>query len=70
MLQAYNPFVMTAPEVQVVQRKLDETLAQIRQTQDPERKRALLKEMRVLMAQLDSLVFDHTRFPKRDETEE
>lgn len=57
---------MTEPDIATVERKLDETLAQPKNANDPERKRALLKQMRNLMAELDRLVFDHTRFPKAE----
>lgn len=56
--------VMTDPDVTTVERKLDETLAQLKATRDPERKRILLKQMRTQMMELDRLVFDHTRLPK------
>ena len=56
---------MTAPEIQVIQQKLDDTLAQLKDMHDPERKRELLKQMRSLMATLDKLVFDSTRIAKQ-----
>jgi hypothetical protein len=59
---------MSNPDIAGVEKKLDEIVAQLKATNDPERKRALLKQMRTLMAQLDSLVFDQTRFLKSDQT--
>ena len=52
---------MTKPEIAVVERKLEEVLTKLKDAHDPEQKRALLKQMRTLMAELDKLVFDHTR---------
>jgi hypothetical protein len=55
---------MSEPEVASIERKLAEILAQPKVTNDPERKRMLLKQMRTLMAGLDTIVFDHTRLQK------
>jgi hypothetical protein len=57
---------MAEPVVASLEKQLDETVVQLKATNDPERKRALLKQMRTLMEELDRLVFDHTRFPKSD----
>ncbi len=48
-----------------IEQKLDEIVTQLKNAHDPEQKRALLKQMRGLMAELDKLVYDHARFPQR-----
>jgi hypothetical protein len=51
---------MSDPEVSKIERKLEEILAPLKVTNNPERKRMLLKQMRTLMADLDTVVFDHS----------
>jgi hypothetical protein len=55
---------MTNPEVTASEQKLEEVLTNLKSTHEPEQKKALLKEMRILMAELDKLVFNHTRSGK------
>jgi hypothetical protein len=56
---------MTTPEISAIEQKLDEVVTKLKATHDPEQKRALLKQMRTLMAELDKVVFDSSRFPER-----
>ena len=48
-----------------VEQKLDEIVTQLKNTHGPGQKRALLNQMRALMAELDKPVYDHARFPQR-----
>jgi hypothetical protein len=52
---------MTAPAVQVLEQKLDAIPAQIRECKDPQLRRAMLIQMRQMMAELDRVVFDSSR---------
>jgi hypothetical protein len=52
---------MTEPAIDAVQRKLDETLSRLKATKDPDLRRSLLLEMRLLMAELDGLVLESAR---------
>lgn len=54
---------MTAP-IHALGKKLDSVLAGLKATTDPDLRRLLLAEMRVLMAELDELVLEPVRFPK------
>jgi uncharacterized membrane-anchored protein len=59
----HDAHAMAAPEITTIEQKLEQVVVDLKKTNDPERKRALLKQMRTLMAELDEFVFDHTRFP-------
>jgi hypothetical protein len=53
---------MTEPEIATLEKKLDDVLARLKETRDPQLRRSLLAEMRGLMAELDRFVLDPTRF--------
>ena len=48
---------MTDPKVEAIERKLDEKLARLKNCTEPNTRRTLLAEMRVLLAELDHLVY-------------
>ena len=48
---------MTDPAVTAIEQKLDDTVAKLKNCNDPKQKRQLLKAMRALMADLDRLVY-------------
>lgn len=52
---------MTNPDIHSLEQKLDAINARIRECKDPELQRALLIQMRQLMAELDRVVADPTR---------
>jgi hypothetical protein len=52
----YNVGV-SKPEFAEVQRKLDEALAKLKATQDPNLRRELLKEMRLLLIEAERLAY-------------
>jgi hypothetical protein len=51
--------------IQGVQQKLDSIIAQLENSRDPRKRHSLLIQMRILMAELDSLVFDPSRLQPR-----
>ena len=57
---------MTEPAIQAIEQKLDDVLAQLRGSTDPQVRRTLLGQMPALMAELDRPVLDPTRFPRSD----
>jgi len=48
---------MTNPRITAMEQKLEETLAKLKVCKDPSTRRSLLAEMRVLLAELDRLVY-------------
>jgi hypothetical protein len=56
---------MTDTVIADVERKLDEIVAKLKLSNDPEHKRQLLKQMRALMADLDRFVFGHDGLRKQ-----
>ena len=48
---------MTEPKVAAVAQKLDQTLAKLQESKDPDTRKNLLSEMRILIAELNELVF-------------
>jgi hypothetical protein len=55
---------MTEPAIHALEQKLENILVQLRSSTDPQARRTLLTEMRILMAELDRVVFDAARIPQ------
>jgi hypothetical protein len=55
---------MIEPAIHALEQKLENVLLQLRSSTDPQARRTLLSEMRILMAELDRVVFDLTRTPQ------
>jgi hypothetical protein len=55
---------MTEPAILALEQKLENVLVQLRSSTDPQARRTLLTEMRLLMAELDRVVFDLARIPQ------
>jgi hypothetical protein len=55
---------MTEPAIHALEQKLENILVQLRSSTDPQARRTLLTEMRILMAELDRVVFDVARIPQ------
>ena len=53
--------MMSMGGIAVLERKLDETVAQLKQSTDPDIRRRLLAEMRLLIARLDNLVLESAK---------
>jgi hypothetical protein len=54
---------MSTPRVTAVEQKLAETLAKLKESKDPDIRRTLLTEMRILLAELDRLVYSAPSVP-------
>jgi hypothetical protein len=60
-----NPDDEKKSAIQGVRQKLDSIVAQLENSRDPRKRHSLLIEMRILMAELDSLAFDPSRLQPR-----
>jgi hypothetical protein len=63
-----NPDDEKKSAIQGVRQKLDSIVAQLENSRDPRKRHSLLIEMRILMAELDGLVFDPSRLQPRRPT--
>jgi hypothetical protein len=61
---------MTEPAIHALEQKLENILVQLRSSTDPQARRTLLTEMRILMAELDRVVFDLARIPQSVNSEQ